>query len=227
MEKWKTITTHTNYEVSSLGRVRNKTTNEFKHSTPNPQGYVNLTLYSNGVGKTFVVHRLVAEYFIPNPDNKPLVNHIDACRHNNFTENLEWCTQSENMKHMVNIGNNKDHNGHNNPAAKLTEEQVKVIRNDDRPGSVLAALYDVSTNVIDNVKNGNSYKNVAGTIRAKGYKGNQVRGEKSGTSRITDAQAYEIKYGHKDLTQEAIGKLYGVSKNVTQRIRSGKSWTHI
>lgn len=54
--------------------------------------------------KTFSRHRLVAKYFLPNPDNLPVVNHKDGNRHNNTVENLEWCTQHENLEHAVKIG---------------------------------------------------------------------------------------------------------------------------
>lgn len=68
-------------------------------------GYRKVNLYDKrGKCSKKYVHRLVAEAFIPNPENKPNVNHIDCNRQNNKASNLEWCTQSENIKHAVKCG---------------------------------------------------------------------------------------------------------------------------
>ena len=56
----------------------------------------------DGIKKRFMCHRIVAQEFIPNPNNKPFVNHIDGNPANNKAENLEWCTQEENEQHSVN-----------------------------------------------------------------------------------------------------------------------------
>lgn len=66
-------------------------------------GYSRIVLMKEGVKKRYMCHRLVAETYIPNPDNKPYVNHIDGNRSNNCVENLEWCTQSENERHSVDV----------------------------------------------------------------------------------------------------------------------------
>lgn len=63
-----------------------------------------VTIYIDKKGKRVKIHRLVANAFIPNPDNKPYVNHIDGIRSNNRVENLEWVTASENTRHAVDTG---------------------------------------------------------------------------------------------------------------------------
>lgn len=67
-------------------------------------GYLRTIIFKNQKPKNFLIHRLVAQAFIPNLDNKPCINHIDGNKQNNCIENLEWCTHSENSKHNYKIG---------------------------------------------------------------------------------------------------------------------------
>lgn len=87
-----------NYEVSSLGRIRNKR-NEVMKPNLREDGYLWIYLASKTSPNNTSVHRLVAKTFITNPDNKPQVNHKDGNKINNCIENLEWVTGSENVRH--------------------------------------------------------------------------------------------------------------------------------
>lgn len=96
------------YQVSDSGVVRNKRTSAVLKVSINHGGYERVKLYKHidgkRVAKTFLVHRLIALSFVPNEENKPQVNHIDGNKKNNCANNLEWCTQSENLAHSVRIG---------------------------------------------------------------------------------------------------------------------------
>lgn len=110
-EIWKDIEGYNGYyQVSNHGNVKSLKGNVerilkiSKHS-----GYPIVTLSKNCICKTFLVHRLVAEAFIPNPDNLPIINHKDNSRDNNVASNLEWCTQ----KYNVNYSKHKMKHPHN------------------------------------------------------------------------------------------------------------------
>ena len=92
-----------NYSITFCGRVINNNTGKSKKSTDNHsgRGYLYVDLYQNGKRKRKYIHRLVAEAYIPNPKNLPLVNHIDGNSKNNIATNLEWCTARENVDHAA------------------------------------------------------------------------------------------------------------------------------
>ena len=102
-EIWKTIQDFPNYEVSSFGNVRHKTTNKLRLLTAHYDKYICINLSNNTIIKGNLVHRLVAKAFIDNPENKPTVNHIDRNKSNNHVSNLEWATMSEQNFHSASI----------------------------------------------------------------------------------------------------------------------------
>lgn len=88
------------YVVTESGDVIRLSTGKVLTPTINKQnGYLYVSLWKDNVGKTTAVHRLVAQAYIPNPHNKPEVNHIDSNRLNPHRDNLEWCTRAENVIH--------------------------------------------------------------------------------------------------------------------------------
>lgn len=110
-EEWRTIEDHPNYSVSNLGRVRNDKTGKLlkPHKSNKENGYYRVTLFqaTRESRKNFLIHRLVAMAFIPNPDNKKEVNHIDGDKFNNVVSNLEWVSPSENCLHAHRVLNCK------------------------------------------------------------------------------------------------------------------------
>ena len=103
-EIWKTIKDEefSNYEISNMGNVRNKNTGKYVKGDTNNMGYRRVTFYNKPFKKRYFVHRLVAEYFVDNAQDKPIVNHIDGNKTNNIYTNLEWVTHSENDMHAFN-----------------------------------------------------------------------------------------------------------------------------
>tara|TARA_Y100001938_G_C7985980_1_gene376903 strand:- start:372 stop:869 length:498 start_codon:yes stop_codon:yes gene_type:complete len=93
------------YKISSQGRVWSNYKNDYLKQGKNTKGYPIVYLSINHTKqKTIAVHRLVAQHFIDNPDNKPQVNHIDGDKTNNDITNLEWMTNKENNRHAIDTG---------------------------------------------------------------------------------------------------------------------------
>lgn len=125
MDTWKKIPNYENYSVSDSGLIRNDKTGKVKATKSDSKGrdYQHVDLYSGGKGRSMRVHRLVAQAYIPNPENKPEVNHKDGNPRNNNVSNLEWATKSENMKHAVATGLYKP-----NPPSMLGKKNPNACR---------------------------------------------------------------------------------------------------
>lgn len=169
MEKW--IEFKKYYEVSNLGRVKSlprkmimkngriKNVKErIKAHYIMNNGYHSVSLSENGTSKSYLIHRLVAEAFIPNPLNLPEVNHKDGNKNDNNVSNLEWCTHSYNQKHAS--INNLMAIGETHGRHKLTLIEVNEIRNlkDKMLLKEIAKKYSVSIGMISLILNNKNWK---------------------------------------------------------------------
>jgi hypothetical protein len=157
------------YEVSNMGRIRSlrrtiytkdrKTKNKpsvILDPKPNPYGYKIVSIRVNNIRKCIMVHRLVAMAFIKNEHSKPFVNHKDRNRSNNHVENLEWCTQSENVLHGW-LTRPKDEV---QKQKKKIAERASKIKGDKHPQS----------NPLINTTNGRVYANIREAAEDLGIK---------------------------------------------------------
>ena len=102
---WKKITRNNNYSINKIGQVKNDKTGRTKEPFINKQnGYLMYDLYKNNKSEKVPVHRLLAEAFIPNTENKPTVDHIDGDRQNNSLSNLRWATYGEQNSRFNTVG---------------------------------------------------------------------------------------------------------------------------
>lgn len=105
-EEWKIIEGYPNYQISNYGNVKSLNFGKEKilKQKMDRNGYFLVGLSKEGKKKHYLVHRIVASAFIPNPNNLPIINHIDEVKTNNCANNLEWCTQ----KYNINFGTTKE-----------------------------------------------------------------------------------------------------------------------
>lgn len=103
-ERWRQIKNFPNYFISNTGRIQNTKLNRELYAGLEQDGYKRVTLHNEDGQFTFLVHRLVAEAFIPNYQNKPTVNHIDCNKTNNLVENLEWADNYDQISHAYKNG---------------------------------------------------------------------------------------------------------------------------
>lgn len=168
-EIWKDIKGYEKfYKISSLGRIISKRTNIVcKTQTNTKRDYYEYISLRNekGVSKSFRLSVLVAKHFIPNPDNKPQVNHIDCNKKNNQIKNLEWVTPKENMQHAIlhNLINRPDLIGESNPNSKLKEKDVIFILGFPKKRKYikeLCSMFNVKKSCIERIIYGKSWKHI-------------------------------------------------------------------
>ena len=94
---------NTNYSICIDGTLINNKTNKIKKFTKDTNGYMKTQIWTNGVKKNILQHRILAQLFIPNPMDKKEINHKNGIKHDNRLENLEWCNRSENMFHCYDV----------------------------------------------------------------------------------------------------------------------------
>lgn len=190
---WKDVPNYEGlYQVSNLGRVKsnhNGKGHKPKVLTNIPRnGYVSVILCKNKSQKNVFVHRLVAKCFVPNPENKPCVNHIDGNKSNPCAYNLEWCTQKENISHAIKNGlfNPKE-----NPSIKKSrkgERATNPIYQFDKNGNFIKK-WDSCRDICDylGVKDSHIYDCISGKCRsAYGFAWSKI--PTMSTGKITNAK---------------------------------------
>lgn len=147
------------YSVTDDGYIGSHHSNRFIKGNPNSEGYLLCTLSREGIGQKVRIHRVVAEVYIPNPLEKPYVNHKDGNKQNNVVSNLEWVNASENISHAYSLGLISSHRS-------LTPEDVEYIRNNYKKYSrefslkFFAEKFHVSIHAIQSILKGRTYKNL-------------------------------------------------------------------
>ena len=185
------------------------------------RGYWRTCLSYRGEYKTFDVHRLLAQTFIPNPENKPFVNHIDADKTHCFIWNLEWVTESENTRHAYSIGRMKVRRGEEIGDNKFTTPMVRrvceLLVEDKLSLKEIAVETGVSYDMVRNILNGNSWKHISCEYDFSQY---GTFEQSKSIARATKAcEMMEDGY-----TLEEISKETGLAYSMVHKISTGERW---
>lgn len=171
-EIWKYVEKNSFYEVSNLGRVRSWKNGRFgvrdkpRLMTPclrSSKNYLVVTISINKKIKSYSVHRLVAELFVPNPEKKPQVHHKNCIKTDNRACNLEWVTASENMRRMFKDGLHNPPVGERSGSSKLKDKDVNEIRDMYLSGYKqyeLSEKFNISQSSISLIVNGKTWNNL-------------------------------------------------------------------
>lgn len=214
------------YKVYRDGSIINKCNRKLKPRN-NGFGYRKVGLTINGKYKSFMVHRLVAMCYIENPENKPQVNHINGIKTDNRVENLEWVTQSENMRHADKTGLRLMPRGEVNLNSKLKMSDAGLIRELYYSGlytqKQLADLFSVSNQLVSRIVNNKSYP-------SKDYNIKKVKRnpEKNVSSKLTWKEVNAIRDAYRlcpSINKHSLARAYGVSERQIRDIINMKYWT--
>lgn len=158
------------YTIYEDGRIHNDTNGKWIRGTSidNHNRYVKIHLGTDEAGKFLPLHRLVAQIFIPNPNNYPQVNHIDGNRYNNAASNLEWCTAKQNIRHCWDTGLHMRQHGEMIGTSKLTDEEAKWVYSFRDSGLTPKQFvnryrfYKINLNSVRSIWQGRSWSRVTG-----------------------------------------------------------------
>lgn len=162
MEIWKDVKGFEGlYRVSNKGNVFIVKKGRNQKLLLVKKGYLLCDLYKSGVKKRISVHRLVATHFLDKQLDKNQVNHKNGIKTDNRVENLEWMTNSENMRHAINLGLKKVLKGDELPS-KLTEEQARTIKYElgHLTQKNISYLYKISRVTVSDIRRGKSWKHI-------------------------------------------------------------------
>jgi hypothetical protein len=210
------------YVITETGLVISVKKDLVMRSRIDKYGYEIITLHKNGKAFTRKVHRLVAIAFIDNPENKPIVNHLDGNKLNNNYRNLEWTTVSENSKHAMTLDLLPKGTNHSN--SKLDEQsagEIKFLIEKGFGNSEIANAFGVTSGCVYSIREGITWKDVE-VIRT------DTRPITKSAKKLTDQDVKKVKKllddGH---TCANIGRLFEVSRSAISSIKCGKNWKNV
>ena len=151
-----------NYRIERDGKIYSLRKNRYLKPKENWDGYLRIQIWDKGKCSFVAIHRLVAQEYIPNPENKPFVNHINGNKQDNRVENLEWCTQKENIQHAFRTGLSHKQEYNTSPLCK----EILVYFPDDTQAIFPSTMeierrLNITHSIVSrHAKNGKDYKGI-------------------------------------------------------------------
>ena len=231
-ETWKDVNGYKGfYKVSSWGRIfsfaREGTNGGLLSLIKTPKSYLVVNLYQGSKLTNCRVHRLVARAFIPNPDNKPEINHKNGVKTDNRVDNLEWVTHEENITHATKTGLMPK--GENCYKAKLTEEDVlkiiELLKINFLSMKQIARLFNVGPRQINYISQGKSWTHLTGSLVSRGL----AKGSNNGAAKLNEEKVLKIKklLLEGNLTHREIAGQFSIDRAIIGRIKAGTAWKHV
>lgn len=215
------------YKVSNLGRVKCNVVDEYRHEeylltqTETNKGYLRVKLSrgkDNKFNKNSSVHILVAKAFIQNPKNKKTVNHKKGNKKDNRATELEWATVQENTIHAYKNGLITIKSGQDSSKAKLRNDLVMGIFNEEGKTINISKKYGISQNTVSDIKAGRSWGHITGKQNTKSF-------SKPYKTNLTKEMVICIFNSNE--SKEELAKKYSISASSIWRIKSGTSFSDI
>lgn len=207
---------YSNYAVTEDGKVFSFNSNSFKLLKEDKNGYIRVYVSKDSKKKWFLVHRLVALAYIPNPENKKTVNHKDGNKSNNHVSNLEWSTYEENLNHAIDTGLRElqefriDRKLSDEVVHKVCKMLEEGFRNVD-----IAKMLGIDRYFVKNIKSGTQYKDI---VSQYNFCSVVTTHRKVSTSKLRKVCEL-IKYGAND---NEICETVKISQEVLARIKGGE-----
>ena len=221
----------TNYKISNTGILLNRN-NKCVNPFINHKGYEQVTIvYGNNRHITTSIHRLVATAFIPNPENKPQVNHINGNKRLNWWGNLEWNTAKENVQHAFNTGLTIQGKGENSNASIYTDDMIhnvcKLLESGNYLNTEIAKLTKVDVSTVSNIKCKQGWTHISSMYNI-GTPTKNATGESAAASIYKEKDIHAVcKLLEDKVNMKEISRKTHVGYDMIYRIKKGFNWKHI
>lgn len=208
------------YAATVDGKIYSLYSHKFLSDNKKLGEYKSVTLCEDGIRKEKTIHRLIALAFIPNPNEYPVVNHIDGNKHNNSVSNLEWCTYKDNVKHAMETGLMLSEviNEYRSIPDDIVS-QICILLEQGSRNKDICEMFGVSKVIVSEIKAGKIYKDISQDFNFRNI---------PSSNRISEQKVINICESlQKGSSINKTRLFYGVAFSVVKNIKDRKTYTYI